>query len=165
MITEISIPPEWLTQARKEAIAMGRLRESITSGAGNLAGFVGEIAVQSVVGGERNNTRDYDIVKPPFYFDVKTKRCTSAPRPNYACSIAAYNPHQKCTHYVFTRVLETDYKTCWILGYIEKDKYFEAATFCRKGDEDPNDNRGWRFKADCYNLEISKLKDIHDLRN
>ena len=164
MITEVPIKSEWLIKARKEAMDMGKLRQSITSGAGNLAGFIGEIAVQSVIGGTRKNTRDYDLVKEPHFIDVKSKRCTSIPLPNYACSIAAYNPHQKCTHYVFVRVLEIDYSRCWILGYMEKDKYFEAARFCRKGDEDPNDNRGWTFKADCYNLTIDKLKDINDLR-
>jgi hypothetical protein len=165
MILEVPVKTEWFTQARKESVAMGRLRESITSGAGNVAGFLGEIVVQSVIGGERKNTFDYDLIKPPHLIDIKTKRCTSAPQPHYACSIAAYNPNQRCTTYVFTRVLETNYKTCWILGYIDKDEYFKVATLCRKGEVDPTDTRGWRFKADCFNLPISKLKDIHDLRN
>jgi hypothetical protein len=163
MIYKVLVKPEWLTQAKKEASDMGALWGSITGGAGNLCAFVGEISTHSLIGGERKNTKDYDLVKPPWLIDVKTKRCTSEPKPMYDCSVADFNTTQDCTHYVFTRVLETDYSTCWILGYMPRDEYYQAARFCKKGEVDTNDRRGWRFKADCYNLEIAMLKDIKDL--
>lgn len=159
---EISIKDSWLEQAKKDALDMGRLNKSITNGEGNLAGFLGEIAVANFIQAERKNTFEYDLIKNNLRIDVKTKRCTSEPRPDYACSVAAYNITQDCDIYCFTRILES-FRTCWVLGWMEKDEYFKQAAFCKKGEIDSNDSRGWRFKADCYNLEIGKLKDIKNL--
>lgn len=164
MIYEVDILSAWLKQAMRESREMGALRESITKGDGNVAGFIGELAVHDLIGGEHKPTFDYDIIRPDGKFDVKTKRCTSTPMPEYECSIANYNPNQQCDFYVFTRVLE-DYKTCWVLGYLPKAEYFAKARFCRKGEVDTKSTLGWTFKADCYNLEIKELKDIYDLRS
>lgn len=163
MIIEIDIDPLWLKQAIKESKQMGALRESITKGKGNVAGFIGELAVHSIIGGEHKPTFEYDIIRPDGKYDVKTKRCTSTPMPHYECSIADFNPNQKCDFYIFTRVLE-DYKTCWVLGYLPKTEYLEKARFCRKGEVDEKSDLGWTFKADCYNLEIDKLRNVYDLR-
>ena len=103
MIGRIPIKKEWLEQAKKDSQHMGMLNKSITEGQGNLAGFIGELVVQAIIGGVRKNTYDYDIIKNDKFIDVKTKRCTSEPKLNYDCSVAAYNTKQNCTHYVFTR--------------------------------------------------------------
>lgn len=50
-IGAIPIKPEWLEQAKKDAISMGALRGSLTKGEGNVAGFIGEIVVSAVIGG------------------------------------------------------------------------------------------------------------------
>lgn len=165
MIGKIPVKPEWLTQAKLDAQNMGKLRASITNGEGNLAGFVGEIVVQNLLGAIRSNTYDYDLLLGDKLIDVKTKRCTSKPLPNYECSVAAFNTKQKCTHYIFTRVLEPDYSTCWVLGYLEKEEYFNVSRFCEAGTVDEKDHRGWTFKADCYNIEIGQLKDVRELWN
>ena len=70
---------------------MGEIRNSITSGMGNMAGFIGEQVANEVIKGIINNTYDYDIIEDNILWDVKTKRCTSRPRPHYECSIAALN--------------------------------------------------------------------------
>jgi hypothetical protein len=164
MIHEVVIKPKWLEQATLLSEEMGVLRNSITRGQGNLAGFIGEIVVYNLVlGGFHENTFDYDIIKNDVKYDIKTKRCTSTPMPNYECSIAGMNPNQKCDYYIFTRVLN-DQSICWVLGFLSKKEYFKKARFCKMGEVDSKSHMGWRFKADCYNVEIQDLKDIYKIK-
>lgn len=164
MILEVQVLPEWVKKAKRKSNEMGVLHHSITKGDGNVAGFVGEIVVHEIIGGIHKPTYQYDIIKDNIKYDVKTKRCTSPPLPEYECSIASFNPNQDCDYYIFTRVLE-NYKYCWVLGYMAKKDYFDNARFCKRGQIDEKSNLGWTFKADCYNVEITKLKDINDLRS
>lgn len=157
---EISITENIVEKAQRKAEAMGRIKNSITKGSGNLAGFIGEELVNLFVGGKTVNTYDYDIVKNDVKIDVKTKRCTSPPRPHYDCSIAALSTHQKCDKYIFVRVewhkeRPDEWKRAWILGEITKKEYFKKARYLNKGDIDKSNN--FVVKADCHNLPISKL--------
>ena len=155
---EVIIKPYWLKKAKQKSEEMGVLRNSISGGQGNIMGFIGEYAVLSLIkGGRIHNTYDYDIKTAISTIDVKTKRTRVKPLPHYMCSVAAYNTKQNCTYYVFVRML-SDYTKCWVLGWLGKEKYFENATFLRKGEED-GDN-GYIVKADCYNLPINKLNEI-----
>lgn len=88
--------------------------------------------------------------------DIKTKSCTSEPHPDYFCSVAAYNTRQKCDTYAFVRVLD-NFKRAWVLGMIGKEEFFSLSTFGKMGDLDPGSHLGWKFKADCYNLQIKNL--------
>ena len=51
----------------------------------------------------------------------------------------------------------------WILGYLSKEDYFKKATFLKKGTVDPSN--GWTVSTDCYNLPISDLKSIEELKH
>lgn len=86
--------------------------------------------------------------------EVKTKRTTAPPQGNYNCTVADFNIHQDCDYYIFVRIMDTLEKG-WILGMIDKDKFFKKAKFKRQGDPE----EGFIFKADCYNLEIQNLID------
>lgn len=142
--------------AEKKAEDMGTLNNSITNGEGNIAGFIGEYAAKKVYGGKIVNTYDYDIVlKDGTRVDVKTKRTTVKPRPDYECSIAAYNTKQDCDMYIFTRV-DMDKKRVYVLGHYDKESYFKEARELKKGMIDGT-NR-FKVKANCFNLEIGKLK-------
>ena len=114
--------------------------------------------VAEYLGVEVSNTYDYDLIYHGAKIDVKTKECTSPPKDFYECSVAAYNTKQKCNAYVFTRICQD---TCWILGWMPKQSYFEKATFLKKGQIDPSNN--FVVRADCYNLPIIRLKDIDHL--
>jgi len=46
---EVVISPKMLVSARDKAADMGRLQNSITNGAGNLAGFIGELIALKVM--------------------------------------------------------------------------------------------------------------------
>jgi hypothetical protein len=134
------------------------LQGSITRGGGSPAGALGEILVRDMMDYRQANTKDYDLYTDHgIRIDVKTKRCTSAPKEYYECSIAAHGTRQQCDEYVFVRVLN-NLTRAWILGSISKDEYFEKAVRHKKGEVDESNN--FTFKADCYNLQISELWPI-----
>ena len=163
-MVEIIIRPQLKRAALKEAEKMGSLRQSITKGAGNQAGFVGERAVADYLNVKKANTYQYDLVtKKEKTYDVKTKRCKFKPLPNYTVSVCALNTKQDCDAYIFVRV-DNEMKNAWILGYMPKEEFYKKAKFCKKGDIDPDSNCNWRFREDCYNMYIKDLKNISDLK-
>ena len=163
-MVEVKIKPHWKKAALKEAEELGALRKSITNGAGNLAGFVGERVVAEYLGVKKANTYEYDLItKKEKTYDVKTKRCKSKPLPDYTVSVCALNTKQDCDAYIFVRV-DNEITTAWILGYMPKDEFYKQAKFCKKGELDPDSNCNWRFKEDCYNMYIKDLKDIDKLK-
>ena len=157
-MTGVEITLQQIGLAREKSKEMGKLRNSITGGQGNMAGFIGEIVVADLIGAEMCNTYDYDLIKDGIKIDVKTKRTNYEPQPHYDCSVAALNTKQKCDAYCFVRVTN-DLTTAWVLGFYDKHKYFDDAKFYMKGDVDGK----FTFKSDCYNLPISSLKSFLDL--
>ena len=154
---EIAISADMLVEARDKAAEMGRLRNSIINGAGNIAGFIGEAIAQQVLGGELSNTYDYDLVLPSGKtVDVKTKQTSVKPLETYECSIAALNTTQECDYYAFVRV-KNDFTVGWYLGVYDKKQYMQDAVFMKKGTVDSSN--GYTVKSDCYNLKISELKE------
>jgi len=151
------ISDSMLLEAREKSVAMGKLHNSITGGGGNIVGFIGEAIANEVLGGVLENTYDYDLVLPNgILVDVKTKSTSVAPLPTYDCSIAAFNPNQKCHYYAFVRV-KKDLSVGWYLGVYNKQQYFDDAVFMQKGTIDPSN--GYVVKSSCYNLKISQLKE------
>lgn len=155
-----------MTAAHEKSMEMGTLRNSVTNGAGNLVGFVGEGLVHEYLQDQGQmcgwtNTYDYDLIlEGDITIDVKSKRTGFPPRLDYECSITAYNTKQKCDVYVFTRV-RNDMTVGWILGFLPKSEYFDKATFMEKGTVDSSN--GWKVKSDCYNVPINELRPIHEL--
>lgn len=155
-MVEIDIYYEDRKRAEKMAEELGILNNSFTNGAGNAAGILGEIIVKDYFKLDFDHDFDHDLTSKNKKIEVKTKRCTSKPRPEYYCSISKWSKHQICDYYVFVRILE-DYSKGWILGYISQKEFYNQATFNKKGEIDKTSKLGWTFKEDCYNLPISKL--------
>lgn len=139
------------------------LNNSITDGAGNLAGALGEIIVCDHYNAEQKNTYDYDIVVigangDCYTVDVKTKRISTntTPKPNWFATVAASNTRQKCDYYCFVGVAN-DFSFAYIYGFIQKDQFFEKSIFGAKGEIDPYGDGIWTFRADCYNLFLKDL--------
>jgi len=154
---KVLITQEMLVLAKKKAKEMGVLKNSIEEGEGNVAGFVGELVANKILESTICNTFDYDIVTyDGIKIDVKTKRCTSAPKPSYDCSVSDYNPDQLCDYYCFVRVLD-DYSCGWFLGVYRQKDYIQESTKMYKGQIDPSNN--FVVKSDCYNMPINKLRD------
>lgn len=163
---EVKITEEMKKHAWQKSRQMGTLHNSIMKGDGNIAGFIGEEVANSIINGTINNTYDYDITsKSGIKYDVKTKRCTSEPKPFYECSVANFNTKQKCDRYAFVRV---EYKNrrwgrAWVLGWLEHDDYFSKAHKLTRGERDPSN--GFLVRADCHNVAISKLKKFRKIKN
>ena len=161
---EVKITQKMKKRAWAKAREMGVIKNSILNGEGNIAGFLGEEVANSLIKGEISNTYDYDIVhqtkSQDIKYDVKTKRCTSAPKPYYECSIAAYNTKQACDRYIFVRVewVHGKWGRAWVLGWLDSDEYFDKATRLNKGEIDRSN--GYVVKADCYNVRISDLRNF-----
>lgn len=160
MIIPLPITSEMISRAKELSDEMGQLNNSITSGAGNLAGFIGEeLVLQYLQGADRSNTYDYDIKYGGFTLDVKTKRTTVPPYPHYECSVAELNTKQRADMYVFCRVLISHDgaigNTGYILGFMPKGEYYRRAKHLRKGEIDPDNN--FTVKSDCYNVPIQNL--------
>jgi len=154
---EVDITDGMIEWAKEMAGDLGQLKNSITKGDGNLAGFLGEICANQIIQGSIIGTKDCDIIKDDITYDVKTKRCKDKPEDHYECSVAAYNTVQKCDHYVFVRV-KNDLTKAWILGKYDKTRYFEDARYLRKGQRD-GDNY-FKVKANCYNIAIKDLEEL-----
>ena len=137
---------------------IGKLKNSITQGEGNLSGILGEyIAHQHLPNSIWKNTYNYDLIYNNNKIDVKTKRCNSKPKENYDCSVAKTSLHQNCDEYVFVRILN-DFSLAWIVGKKNQKEYFKLARKMVKGQIDPLNN--FIVKADCYNLQINGLDKI-----
>lgn len=154
-MVEIEITDEMILQAREKAREMGKLNKSILKGGGNLAGFIGEFVAQVVMGGQIENTYQYDLVlENGAKVDVKTKQTNFEPKPDYDCSISSESRIQDCDKYAFVRV-KNDLTIAWFLGSIDKNKFFKKAKHFKKGELDSSNN--YTVKADCWNLKIKDL--------
>jgi len=155
---EIDITKDMIEQCKAKAQDIGRLKNSITKGQGNLAGIVGEyVTHQHLKDSEWQNTYDYDLIENNKNIDVKTKRCSSKPLDNYDCSVAETSLHQGCDEYIFVRILN-DLSKAWILGRMGRDAFFKKAKHMKKGQVDKSNN--FKVHVNCYNLQIKELDKI-----
>ena len=150
---EMLISDDLVEIAAKKAKELGNINKSITAGAGNVAGFIGEHLAQSVYGGEIVNTFKYDLVLPDGRrIDVKTKRSTVEPKEHYDCTVTDFQIDYDCDGYIFVRVLPT-YEKGWVLGYISKDAFKKNSKFKKRGERDGK----YTYKHSCYNVRIDDL--------
>lgn len=148
-----------LENAREWAADLGALRGSIEAGDGNVAGRFGELVFTELFGGEICDAYDYDIRYNGLTIDVKTKRRTVPPQPEYEASIADWNPDQSCDLYYFASVLGKKaahpFESIWLCGYCPPDEYKAQSTFHEAGEYEPDND--FVFSADCYNLPYAAL--------
>ena len=159
---QVPINRSHIEVAQAKSTEMGVLKNSVTEGDGNIAGFVGELLVAEHIGGEVCNTYDYDVLLDGVRIDVKTKRAKFQPYPHFDCSIMGFNTSQDCDYYYFARI-KTDFTIAWLLGAYPKELYFKDAILHKAGSVDKSNN--FTFKADCYNLAIHKLKQLTKEKN
>lgn len=157
---KVEVSPQQLNEASM-LYHFHELDGSITQGRSNIFGAIGEVVVADYYSDfkevDRKSTFDYDLIIDGLKVDVKTKRTTVVPKPHYLCSISDWNTHQKCDGYYFCRVTE-DLSAAFLLGYKSKEDFYKEATFNKKGEQDGD--TGFKFKDDCWNLEISKLTKL-----
>lgn len=158
---EIKITKEHLEIAKYKANDLGKLRNSIREGKGNLVGFLGEIITAEYYKWEIKNSDvinyDYDLMYKNYKIDIKTKERTVIPAKNYFATIANFNTRQDCNYYFFVSICNFEY--AYLMGMIKKEDFYKNAVFNKKGDLDKSSppHYPFYFKTDCYNLEYSKL--------
>tara|TARA_Y100001951_G_C11158777_1_gene193548 strand:- start:179 stop:652 length:474 start_codon:yes stop_codon:yes gene_type:complete len=155
---EIKLIKKIIDECKQKSNDIGKLKNSITGGEGNLAGIIGEYIVHKhLKTSEWKNTYNYDLIYNNNKIDVKTKRCNSKPKENYDCSVAKTSLHQNCDEYIFVRILN-DFSLAWIVGKKNQKEYFKSARKMVKGQIDPSNN--FTVRADCYNLQINELDKV-----
>jgi hypothetical protein len=149
--------------ATKMANAMGALNNSISKGDGNVAGFIGELIVASILDAKQDNTYQYDLVLPDGKtIDVKSKRTNRQPKPHYDCSVAAFNTTQECDYYAFVR-MNVEARVAWFLGMIPKEDYYKQATLIEAGDIIGSNQ--YMVRSSCYNLAIEDIWRVSEHDN
>ena len=160
----VEVREGWLERALEEAKALkSKLKNSLLSGDGVVAGVLGELATCHALGGagRHQNTYDWDIALRGSTVDVKTKVRDRMPKTHYAASIPAITRRQLCNYYIFTSA-KRDLSEVYVLGYIPTDTFFKEAAVLEKGESDGNTSFVARCKT--YNLEYSKLYCIGEMR-
>lgn len=166
---------EMIQDAYEKAKKLGSISNSITSGAGNTAGYLSEIALSKDIGAKNiscntgDSKFDYDLLHNNLKIEVKTKRRTVDPRLEFDVSIAETSVHQQTDIYAFTSITfkkktgtgkRCKYylpQTIWLCGFISKNEFFQKARFLKKGDID--ESNGFKVHANMFNLEIKNLNN------
>lgn len=151
----ISINPNQIELAKSRLIGKV-LNNSITMGKSELYGKVAEVVIEDLYDGKYVSNFDYDLIVKQKTIDVKAKKRTVKPEPHYYVTVFDFNTTQKCDYYCFVSVMN-DMSMAYICGWMKPEEFYAKATFNKKGDIDPTDNK-FIFKADSYNL---KIKDLH----
>ena len=142
---------------------MGSIRNSITRGKGNAAGKLGEIAFAKYIQAEIKDCKDFDLEHGGKKLEVKTKRRTVKPRPDYDVSVAVTSTHQNPDRYVFISLefdskKEGDYfglKNVWLCGDKSAKEYMEQAFLHKMGSVDWSN--GFKTIVDMWNMRIHDL--------
>lgn len=159
---EVKITADQIQRAEK-LYPFENLKDSIMKGSSDIYGALGEIIVQDYfkkVGKNVDHTGnyDYDMLIDDKKVEVKTKKVFKLNTEYVLASVSAHNIRQKCDFYFFCQV-SSDKSTGWLLGYKSKMDFLKEAFFIGKGEEDDD---GFIFKGDCYNLRI---KDLNKFKN
>lgn len=162
---EIVVTTDQYERAEKRGEELGVLRNSITKGKSNGWGMLGEEIIRDYLNCvDSDDIYNYDLKTPDgMRLEIKTKKTsmTQAPKPHFECSVCNHNPRQRCDAYVFLRV-STNVNKAWICGYKTKEDFSKEARFFKKGDTDASN--GYKVHASCWNMNISELNPITDLK-
>ncbi len=164
---EVLITKEMYDRATEKAAELGQLKNSIRSGEGNLAGFLGEEAVLvAFEDAVSTNTYQHDVTLPDRTWEVKSKDRTVTPDLSQEGSVAAYNTRQGADEYIFTSIYreggkrnepETGrYTKVYIVGTQAKARYYRRARELTAGQRDGSNN--FIVQADCFNLHYRFLE-------
>lgn len=154
---KIKITDQIKQSAQKRAdLFVGPNKFKIKKGT-EIYGMVGEELFLASFGGKLINNNNYDIDHPLIgKIDIKTKSCSSDPKENYDCTVAAYQMDKKeCEFYVFYRV-DTKLEYAWYCGILSVKDFKEKSVLKKKGEREGP----YVYSVDCYNVKIHELYNI-----
>lgn len=159
--------PADINRADFLAKEMGSLNNSILEGQGNKAGILAELVLARHIEATRPTKAKYDWDlnwQNRFTIEVKTKRRTVMPRPDYDVSIPKTSMHQTSDLYAFVSIWFEEktkdgfYKGLrgiYLCGFYPNLMFKRDARFVKKGEVD---QKNWfTSRADMYNMEICQL--------
>lgn len=162
---KVKITEEMIKRARQRASEIPNTKNAFMPHERHVVGFLGEEMFKKVFPMAKQskgyNVYNYDYVMAKKKFEIKTKMCSSEPRPNYDCSIYTYY-EQKADVYLFCRVKKeiNHYPYGWILGYITKESFDQKKFLVKKGKGQSNN---FTTRVDTWNVLIQDLKPIKPL--
>ena len=171
---------EMVNEAKEWAKKLGSLNNSITSGRGNAAGRLGELALADYLKVKTPSDKyNHDISYCNETIEVKTKRRVVSPKSYYDVSVAKTSNHQKPDRYAFIS-LEFEKSGyygkpaeglqrkggkqysgligVWYCGDISYEEFWKTAELWKKGRTDSSND--FTTLVDMYNLPISSLHSV-----
>ena len=114
----------------------------------------------------------YDFEMGSCKVDLKTKYCSTPPRPSYNCTIYEYEVSKESTHFIFCRLLFNKavpqdnldrYLKVYLLGQISKHRFLKLAKKVEAGQPDPfGDGKGIvDMTEDCRAMQIMDLSPFN----
>ena len=173
---ELEFNNEMIRRATEWAENLGGIYNSITSGDGNFAGRLGELAFANYIGEEVKDNKDFDVVHNGEKLEVKTKRRAVAPLPYYEGSVAMTSEHQRPDRYVFMSLQfeksgrhaqpadglkrrggkwYKNLQKVWYCGDMDAREFFRTSVIWKRGDKDSSN--GFKTLVDMYNIPHDKL--------
>jgi len=153
-----------IKEAFERSEALGILPNSFTRGAGRMTGFIGEIAFEKLYPlakyvGDKSFTHDYVLGKKTI--DVKSKTCTSIPKPDYTASVNCLKSKPLGAKvYFFTRVRK-DMMRAWLLGWQTSTSIQNKKNYKNRGE---SDSYGFQYRVSGYHVPISSLRSSNSLK-
>lgn len=162
---ELPFTPEMVAESRRLAKSMGSIKNSILSGGGNRAGFLGELALARFLGVERENERNFDLILNGKTIEVKSKRRLFDPHPSFEGSVALSSSHQHPSYYAFLSLTfeskcgknYAGLKSVWLCGFISYSEFMEKSVVWEKGKIDKSNN----FET-LVNMRNIKYSDLYE---
>ena len=125
-----------------------------------LKGYIGEIVVNDyLVGSERINCYDYDLLYKDFKLEVKTVTRTNKPELSYDFSITS-RMQQNADYYICVWLLK-DLSAAYILGYIKCKDFNEQSELIVAGSIINN----YKTMSDQRIIKINKLNKFKQTNN
>ena len=167
--------PFMLQDAREAAESLGKINNSITGGGGNLAGYLAEYAVADWIGAKVVSSLPgvekygHDLMLDGMRIEVKTKRRTVAPKPDYEVSVAETSYHQRPDLYCFVSMhfghkkgdSYYELRGIFINGFISCERFFREGRSLKKGQVDGTNN--YTVRANCTNMMVRDLFDFEEI--
>ena len=104
---QLSFDKEMIQEAKRLALKLGKLNNSITGGRANISAYLGELAINNYIKDSEHvscdtgdKKYDRDLLYKDNEFEVKTKRRTVDPLPSYEASVADLSLHQDTDYYI-----------------------------------------------------------------
>jgi len=161
---KLPFTPEMVAESKVLAESMGEIKNSITQGAGNRAGFLAELALASYLGATRADERGFDLIYKNKKIEVKTKRRTVPPLLSYEGSVALLSEHQHPDYYAFLSLtfgrkmanVYSQLDSVWFCGIIRYEDFLEKSILYKKGQVD--ESNGFIVLTDMRNIKYKDLK-------